>query len=110
MKNLDSLAPFIKTYAGETVGSFIILVLIILTVYKTIFDSGLFQHLFILIRFRRWKIDKEIKEVTELINHGSLNEYVKNKYIDKRRALYLQKQLLTKEDRIEILDIRQSKT
>ncbi|EMK0759651.1 hypothetical protein ACEZKA_002980 [Acinetobacter baumannii] len=108
MKNLDSLAPFIKTYAGETVGSFIILVLIILTVYKTIFDSGLFQHLFILIRFRRWKIDKEIKEVTELINHGSLNEYVKNKYIDKRRALYLQKQLLTKEDRIEILDILSS--
>ncbi|EHU1307129.1 hypothetical protein QDT04_15085 [Acinetobacter baumannii] len=105
MKNLESLAPFIKTYAGETIGSFIILVWILTTVYKSIFDSGLFQHLIIVIRFRRWKIDKEIKELTELINHGSLNEYVKNKYINKRRALYLQKQLLTKEERIEILDI-----
>ena len=34
MKNLESLAPFIKTYAGETVGSFIILVLIMALLHK----------------------------------------------------------------------------
>lgn len=105
MKNLENIAEFIKIYVGETLGSFIIIVLILLTVYKSVFDSGLFQHLLIVVRFRRWKIDKEIKELTELIEHGGLNESVKLKYIEMRRALYLQRQLLTKEKRLEVLDI-----
>lgn len=108
MKNIESLIPFIKTYLGETVGGYLIIVLILSAVYKSIFDSGLFQHLVIVVRFKRWKIDKEIKELTELIDHAHLKENVKNKYKAKLRSLYLQRQLLTKETKIEILDILSS--
>lgn len=105
MSSLEVLVPLIKDHIGGTLGSIIVVTVILSTVYKSIFDSGLFQHLLIVVQFRRWKIDKEIKELTELIEHGGLNESVKLKYIEMRRALYLQRQLLAKEKRLEILDI-----
>lgn len=108
MKNIESLIPFIKTYLGETVGGFLIVFLILSAIYKSIFDSGLFQHLVIVVRFKRWKIDKEIKDLTEFIDHANLKENIKNKYKAQLRALYLQRQLLTKETKIEILDILSS--
>lgn len=103
MKNTESLILLIKTYLGETIGGFLIIVLILSAVYKSIFDSGLFQHLIIVVRFKRWKIDKEIKELTELIDHADLKENVKNKYKAKLRSLYLQRQLLTKEKKSKSL-------
>lgn len=102
--DLEKNLPLIIEYFGVEIGSAISIILLITFAYTCIFKSGLVQHLWFLINFKSWLIDKDIERNQELIDRSQLDESVKKNYRIRQDILFLQRSLKTKEVELGVLE------
>lgn len=104
MDNLDKNLPIIQQLLGEQLGNVFGIIIVIVFLYNYFFKSEIFQHFFIFINFKSWKISKEILVINEIISNSSIHDITTKKLKYRLNVLYLQKFLNVNESDLNKLE------
>ncbi|WP_215903903.1 hypothetical protein, partial [Acinetobacter bereziniae] len=90
MDNLDKNLPIIQQLLGEQLGHVFGIIIVIVFLYNYFFKSEIFQHFFIFINLKSWKISKEISVINEMISNSSIHATTLKNLEYRLNVLYLQ--------------------